>query len=65
MEEEGKALRIAIECDGHMADVGMIRGIYEDAMCQATMDCSEHAYFPTTELEVSTGNIFNKTGVQT
>ena len=42
-----------------------IRDTYEDMMYNITMDYSEHASMPITELEVFTGNIFNKSGVQT
>ncbi|KAK6824595.1 hypothetical protein PG987_012089 [Apiospora arundinis] len=42
-----------------------IRETYEDMMYNITMDYSEHASIPITELEVFTGNIFNKSGVQT
>ncbi|KAK7981199.1 FAD/NAD(P)-binding domain-containing protein [Apiospora arundinis] len=42
-----------------------IRETYEDMMYTITMDYSEHASIPITELEVFTGNIFNKSGVQT
>jgi hypothetical protein len=38
---------------------------YEDAISAATMDYSEHASMCISELEVFTGNIFNKSGVQT
>lgn len=65
VENECEALSIAPDCARHTADAETIRGIYEDAMWQATMDYSEHAYLPIEELEVFTGSIFNKTGVQT
>ncbi|KAK8108246.1 RNA-dependent RNA polymerase [Apiospora kogelbergensis] len=42
-----------------------IRETYEDMMYSITMDYSEHASMPITELEVFTGNIFNKSGAQT
>ncbi|KAF2014265.1 RdRP-domain-containing protein [Aaosphaeria arxii CBS 175.79] len=42
-----------------------IRGVYEDAIWGATQEYSDHARMGITELEVFTGEIFNKTGVQT
>ncbi|ORY56863.1 RNA dependent RNA polymerase-domain-containing protein [Pseudomassariella vexata] len=41
-----------------------IRATYEDAINNAMVDYSEHAAKPLTELEVFTGTIFNKSGVQ-
>lgn len=38
---------------------------YEDAVWNATFDYSDHAALRLTELEVFTGVIFNKSGVQT
>lgn len=38
---------------------------YEDAIWSATLDYSDHATLRITEIEVFTGIIFNKTGVQT
>lgn len=43
----------------------MVLYSYEDAISNATVDYSEHAAMGITELEVFTGNIFNKSGVQT
>jgi len=42
-----------------------IRHAYEDAMWNATLEFSDHASKPITELEVFTGSILNKKGVQT
>ncbi|KAH6651893.1 RNA dependent RNA polymerase-domain-containing protein [Truncatella angustata] len=42
-----------------------IRRTYEDAICTACIDYSEDAHRCITELEIFTGNIFNKSGVQT
>lgn len=42
-----------------------IRHAYEDAMWNATIEFSDHAAMRITELEVFTGAIFNKSGVQT
>ncbi|KAI1860360.1 uncharacterized protein JN550_011512 [Neoarthrinium moseri] len=42
-----------------------IRHAYEDAITAACVEYSEHASKTITELEVFTGNIFNKLGVQT
>lgn len=47
------------------AEALKIRETYEDMMYNITMEYSEHASIPITELEVFTGNIFNKSGVQT
>ncbi|KAK8009403.1 hypothetical protein PG991_011954 [Apiospora marii] len=47
------------------AEAIKIRETYEDMVYNITMDYSEHASIPITELEVFTGNIFNKSGVQT
>jgi len=38
---------------------------YEDMIWSATIDFSDHASKAITELEVFTGSIFNKTGIQT
>jgi hypothetical protein len=38
---------------------------YEDAISNAALEYSDHATKEITELEVFTGTIFNKTGVQT
>lgn len=38
---------------------------YEGAIATATLDYSEHATISITELEVFTGNIYNKSGAQT
>ena len=38
---------------------------YEGAIATATLDYSEHAAISITELEVFTGNIYNKSGAQT
>lgn len=38
---------------------------YEGAVYQLTVDFSEHAAIPITELEAFTGSIFNKSGSQT
>lgn len=42
-----------------------IRRAYEDAIAAACVDYSDHATIGITELEVFTGNIFNKSGIQT
>ncbi|KAF2115325.1 RNA dependent RNA polymerase-domain-containing protein [Lophiotrema nucula] len=42
-----------------------IRHAYEDAISNATLEYSDHAAIRITELEVFTGNIFNKSGAQT
>ncbi|KAK9773406.1 putative RNA dependent RNA polymerase-domain-containing protein [Seiridium cardinale] len=46
-------------------DAWNIRRSYEDAITSACIDYSEHVSMSITELEVFTGNIFNKSGVQT
>ncbi|KAF7533327.1 hypothetical protein G7054_g7182 [Neopestalotiopsis clavispora] len=43
----------------------VIREAYENAIAGACVDFSDHATISITELEVFTGNIFNKSGVQT
>ncbi|KAK7947707.1 RNA-dependent RNA polymerase [Apiospora aurea] len=47
------------------SEASKIRETYEDMMYNITMDYSEHASIPISELEVFTGSIFNKSGVQT
>lgn len=42
-----------------------IRQAYDDAIWTATIDYSDHSSKGITELEVFTGTIFNKTGIQT
>lgn len=42
-----------------------IRELYEDEIFNTTQEYSDHASMGITELEVFTGSIFNKTGVQT
>lgn len=42
-----------------------IRQAYDDAIWTATIDYSDHSFKGITELEVFTGAIFNKTGIQT
>ncbi|KAF2748788.1 RdRP-domain-containing protein [Sporormia fimetaria CBS 119925] len=49
----------------YMKEAWEIRHAYEDAMWDATSDFSDHAAMRITELEVFTGNIFNKSGTQT
>ncbi|KAI1329291.1 RdRP-domain-containing protein [Xylariaceae sp. FL0255] len=48
-----------------LQEAGNIRNAYEDMMRAATLDHSDHASIGITELEVFTGAIFNKSGVQT
>ncbi|KAI5928191.1 rna-dependent rna polymerase [Camillea tinctor] len=42
-----------------------IRQAYDDAIWIATIEYSDHSYDGITELEVFTGSIFNKSGIQT
>ncbi|KAF3766441.1 RdRP-domain-containing protein [Cryphonectria parasitica EP155] len=49
----------------HMKTARDIRGWYEDAVSNAMNQYSEHPINPITELEVFTGNIHNKSGIQT
>jgi hypothetical protein len=53
------------EWDSAKKTAWQIRHAYEDAMWNATLEFSDHAAKRITELEVFTGSIFNKTGVQT
>ncbi|KAK8087511.1 hypothetical protein PG994_002485 [Apiospora phragmitis] len=54
-----------VNWEQHESEALKIRETYEDMMYNITMDYSEHASIPITELEVFTGNIFNKSGIQT
>lgn len=48
-----------------MDEAQRIRQAYEDAICSATVTYSDHASKSITEVEVFTGNIFNRSGIQT
>ncbi|KAI2622616.1 RdRP-domain-containing protein [Xylaria nigripes] len=48
-----------------LSEAHNIREAYEDELWSATINYSEHASKGITELEVFTGAIFNKTGIQT
>ncbi|KAK7977121.1 hypothetical protein PG988_004611 [Apiospora saccharicola] len=60
-----EALGGEVDWKQYEAEALKIRETYEDMIYNITMDYSEHASIPITELEVFTGNIFNKSGVQT
>ncbi|KAJ5693424.1 hypothetical protein N7462_002847 [Penicillium macrosclerotiorum] len=48
----------------HMNEARLIRAAYENAILSAMNDFSEHPIHPISELEVFTGQILSKTGVQ-
>ncbi|KAI0025215.1 rna-dependent rna polymerase [Xylariomycetidae sp. FL0641] len=48
-----------------LGEARAIRQAYDDQIMQATIDFSEHSRVGITEVEVFTGRIFNKSGVQT
>ncbi|RYP16074.1 hypothetical protein DL765_005332 [Monosporascus sp. GIB2] len=54
-----------IDWESAMQEARGIRQVYDDAIWGATVDYSEHASVPISEVEVFTGCIFNKTGTQT
>ncbi|KAK7177991.1 RNA-dependent RNA polymerase [Paraphaeosphaeria sporulosa] len=54
-----------VQWSEHEKEASQIRLAYEDAIYTATVDYSDHAAIRITELEVFTGTIFNKSGVQT
>ncbi|RYO82562.1 hypothetical protein DL763_008199 [Monosporascus cannonballus] len=54
-----------IDWESVMQEARGIRQAYDDAIWGATVDYSEHASVPISEVEVFTGCIFNKTGTQT
>ncbi|KAI1108683.1 RNA dependent RNA polymerase-domain-containing protein [Nemania sp. NC0429] len=67
-------IHIKSQCDEHFGVVDWeraldeahsIRKAYEDAIWTATIDYSDHSSQAITELEVFTGTIFNKSGIQT
>ncbi|KAJ8129303.1 hypothetical protein O1611_g4329 [Lasiodiplodia mahajangana] len=67
-------MHINRECDDNLGDVNWrralddahnIRQVYDDAIWMATIDYSDHSSKAITELEVFTGTIFNKSGIQT
>ncbi|KAI9369211.1 RNA dependent RNA polymerase-domain-containing protein [Aspergillus egyptiacus] len=49
----------------HIETARQIRSAYEDAIYTAMVNFSEHPIHPISELEVFTGHILNKAGVQT
>ncbi|KAK8038458.1 hypothetical protein PG993_006869 [Apiospora rasikravindrae] len=63
--ECAEAVGVEVNWKQHESEASKIRETYEDMMYNITMDYSEHASIPISELEVFTGNIFNKSGVQT
>ncbi|KAK5629284.1 hypothetical protein RRF57_005000 [Xylaria bambusicola] len=54
-----------VDWKGAKDDAQRIRQAYEDAIWSATVTYSDHASKSITELEVFTGTIFNKSGIQT
>ncbi|KAI0967985.1 RNA dependent RNA polymerase-domain-containing protein [Xylaria arbuscula] len=54
-----------VDWEGAINDAQSIRQAYDDMMWTATIDYSDHSSKAITELEVFTGTIFNKSGIQT
>ncbi|KAI1424802.1 RNA dependent RNA polymerase-domain-containing protein [Xylaria sp. FL1777] len=54
-----------VDWQGAMDEAHSIRQAYDDAIWTATIDYSDHSSKGITELEVFTGTIFNKSGIQT
>ncbi|KAI1084614.1 rna-dependent rna polymerase [Whalleya microplaca] len=54
-----------IDWERAVKEAGRIRSVYEDAIWNASIDYSDHASAGLTEIEIFTGSIFSKTGVQT
>ncbi|KAK8095079.1 hypothetical protein PG997_001764 [Apiospora hydei] len=63
--ECAQKMGIEVNWKQYESEASKIRETYEDMMYNITMDYSEHASIPISELEVFTGSIFNKSGVQT
>ena len=49
----------------HVPEAQSIRHTYNDSVATTCFEYSDHPSIPVTELEVFSGNIFNKSGVQT
>ncbi|KAI0469337.1 RNA dependent RNA polymerase-domain-containing protein [Xylaria cf. heliscus] len=54
-----------VDWEGAVDEAHNIRQAYEDMIWTTTIDYSDHASKGITELEVFTGTIFNKSGIQT
>ncbi|KAI0007501.1 RdRP-domain-containing protein [Xylariaceae sp. FL0662B] len=54
-----------VDWERAIAEARRIRSAYEDAIWNASINYSDHPSTGLTEIEVFTGSIFNKTGVQT
>ncbi|KAI0450408.1 RNA dependent RNA polymerase-domain-containing protein [Xylaria acuta] len=55
----------SVDWERALNEAHSIRQAYEDMIWMATIDYSDHASKGITELEVFTGTIFNKSGIQT